>query len=157
MIYNKLFIKRFCHVLHEIDNQTDAESLFYQYLPEVDIRCDMFGFLNIALKGESTDWKDHTVRIGMIDEKWVVISSPFASLVEKENSKVENHLTKLLKGISIKPDYAMIYNNLGLLFINHLSNSEKAKEFYNQILSYKKSNEKIILETQKRLRRDFSE
>ncbi len=34
---------------------------------------------------------------------------------------------------------------------------QKAKEFYNQILSYEKSNEKIILETQKRLRRDFSE
>ena len=34
---------------------------------------------------------------------------------------------------------------------------QKAKEFYNQILSYKKSNENILIKTQKRLRRDFSE
>ena len=34
---------------------------------------------------------------------------------------------------------------------------QKAKEFYNQILSYKKSNNKIVQEAQKRLRRDFSE
>ena len=34
---------------------------------------------------------------------------------------------------------------------------QKAKEFYNQILKYEKSNEKIITEAQKRLRRDFGE
>jgi len=34
---------------------------------------------------------------------------------------------------------------------------QKAKEFYSQILSYKKSNENILTETQKRLRRDFGE
>ena len=34
---------------------------------------------------------------------------------------------------------------------------QKAKEFYNQILDNEKSNEKILLETRKRLNRDFSE
>ena len=34
---------------------------------------------------------------------------------------------------------------------------QKAKEFYNQILNFEKSNEKIVKETQKRLNRDFSE
>ena len=34
---------------------------------------------------------------------------------------------------------------------------QKAKEFYNQILDNKKSNENILLETKKRLSRDFSE
>ena len=34
---------------------------------------------------------------------------------------------------------------------------QKAKEFYNQILNFEKSNEKIVQETQKRLSRDFSE
>ena len=34
---------------------------------------------------------------------------------------------------------------------------QKAKDFYNQILNFKKSNEDIVIETQKRLNRDFSE
>ena len=34
---------------------------------------------------------------------------------------------------------------------------QKAREFYNQIISLENSNENIKLETQKRLRRDFSE
>ena len=34
---------------------------------------------------------------------------------------------------------------------------QKAREFYNQILDYEKSNEKILIETRKRLSRDFSE
>ena len=34
---------------------------------------------------------------------------------------------------------------------------QKAKEFYNQILNYKKSNKKILRDTRKRLNRDFSE
>ena len=34
---------------------------------------------------------------------------------------------------------------------------QKPKEFYSQILDYKKSNENILTETRKRLNRDFSE
>jgi len=34
---------------------------------------------------------------------------------------------------------------------------QKAKDFYNQILNFEKSNESIVIETQKRLNRDFSE
>ena len=34
---------------------------------------------------------------------------------------------------------------------------QKAKEFYNQILNFEKSNESIVMETQRRLSRDFSE
>ena len=37
------------------------------------------------------------------------------------------------------------------------SQKQKAKEFYNRILDYKKSNENILIETRKRLSRDFSE
>ena len=33
----------------------------------------------------------------------------------------------------------------------------KAREFYNKILNYEKSNKNIVLETQKRLSIDFSE
>ena len=35
--------------------------------------------------------------------------------------------------------------------------AKKAREFYDQILNFKKSNENIVREAQKRLRRDFSE
>ena len=39
----------------------------------------------------------------------------------------------------------------------HKNQKQKAKEFYNQILSFEKSNQNIKLEAQKRLRQDFSE
>ena len=35
--------------------------------------------------------------------------------------------------------------------------NQKAKEFYNKILESEKSNKSIIIETKKRLSRDFSE
>ena len=35
--------------------------------------------------------------------------------------------------------------------------NQKAKEFYNQILNFEKSNQNIKLEAQKRLSQDFSE
>ena len=38
-----------------------------------------------------------------------------------------------------------------------MNQNQKAKEFYNQILSYKKSNQNIKLEAQKRLSQNFSE
>ena len=34
---------------------------------------------------------------------------------------------------------------------------QKAKEFYNQILNYNKSNDSILVEAKKRLNRDLSE
>ena len=39
----------------------------------------------------------------------------------------------------------------------HRNEKQKAREFYDQILNFKKSNENIVREAQKRLRRDFSE
>ena len=88
----------FCYLIQEIDNQTDAESLIFSTFPEFDVECDMFGFLCIARKGKSTKWSDFVVRIGMVKDKWLVISSPFADLVEKENSSVRKHIKRLLRG-----------------------------------------------------------
>ena len=39
----------------------------------------------------------------------------------------------------------------------HNNQKQKSKEFFNLILSYEKSNENIIIETQRRMNRDFSE
>jgi len=72
--------------------------------------------------------------------------------------ETENNLIAILKPV-INSDSVWKSHSLYLIaeYFFDKNQKEKAKEFYNQILSYKKSNEKIILETQKRLRRDFSE
>jgi len=72
--------------------------------------------------------------------------------------ETENNLITILKPV-INSDSVWKSHALYLMaeYFFDKNQKQKAKEFYNQILSYKKSNEKIILETQKRLRRDFSE
>tara|TARA_B110000014_G_scaffold199758_1_gene149130 strand:- start:739 stop:1383 length:645 start_codon:yes stop_codon:yes gene_type:complete len=72
--------------------------------------------------------------------------------------ETENNLITILKPV-INSDSVWKSHALYLMaeYFFDKNQKQKAKEFYNQILSYEKSNEKIILETQKRLRRDFSE
>ena len=72
--------------------------------------------------------------------------------------ETENNLITILKPV-INSDSVWKSHVLYLIaeYFFDKNQKQKAKEFYNQILSYEKSNEKIILETQKRLRRDFSE
>ena len=72
--------------------------------------------------------------------------------------ETENNLITILKPV-INSDSVWKSHALYLIaeYFFDKNQKQKAKEFYNQILSYEKSNEKIILETQKRLRRDFSE
>ena len=70
----------------------------------------------------------------------------------------ENNLIKILNPI-INSDSLWKSHALYLMaeYFFDKNQKQKAKEFYNQILNYKKSNENILLETQKRLNRDFSE
>ena len=72
--------------------------------------------------------------------------------------ETENNLIAILKPV-INSDSVWKSHALYLMaeYFFDKNQKQKAKEFYNQILSYEKSNEKIILITQKRLRRDFSE
>jgi len=72
--------------------------------------------------------------------------------------ETENNLIAILKPV-INSDSVWKSHALYLMaeYFFDKNQKQKAKEFYNQILSYEKSNEKIILVTQKRLRRDFSE
>jgi len=72
--------------------------------------------------------------------------------------ETENNLIAILKPV-INSDSVWKSHALYLMaeYFFDKNQKQKAKEFYNQILSYEKSNEKIILATQKRLRRDFSE
>ena len=72
--------------------------------------------------------------------------------------ETENNLIAILKPI-INSDSIWKSHALYLMaeYLFDKNQKQKAKEFYNQILSYKKSNNKIVQETQKRLRRDFSE
>ena len=74
------------------------------------------------------------------------------------NFETENNLIKILNPV-INSDSVWKSHALYLLaeYFFDKNQKQKAKEFYSQILSYKKSNENILTETQKRLRRDFGE
>ena len=74
------------------------------------------------------------------------------------NFETENNLIKILNPV-INSDSVWKSHALYLLaeYFFDKNQKQKAKEFYNQILNYKKSNEKIVTEAQKRLRRDFGE
>tara|TARA_Y100001970_G_scaffold286678_1_gene409465 strand:- start:2743 stop:3387 length:645 start_codon:yes stop_codon:yes gene_type:complete len=72
--------------------------------------------------------------------------------------ETENNLIKILSPI-INSDSVWKSHALYLLaeYFFDKNQKQKAKEFYSQILNYEKSNENILIETQKRLNRDFSE
>ncbi len=72
--------------------------------------------------------------------------------------ETENNLIKILNPI-INSDSVWKSHALYLLaeYFFNKNQKQKAKEFYSQILDYKKSNENILKETRKRLSRDFSE
>ena len=74
------------------------------------------------------------------------------------NFETENTLIKILSPV-INSESVWKSHALYLLaeYFFDKNQKQKAKEFYNQILNYSKSNEKIVIETQKRLRRDYGE
>ena len=72
--------------------------------------------------------------------------------------ETENNLIKILNPV-LNSDSVWKSHALYLMaeYFFDKGQNQKAKEFYEQILNYKNSNEKIVLETQKRLQRDLSE
>ena len=61
----------FCNQLELIDNQTDAESLAFHYLPTSEVWVDELGF--VCIQNESTKG---CVRIGLKkDDSWCTIST----------------------------------------------------------------------------------
>ena len=77
----------------------------------------------------------------------------FNSDFENENNLI-NILNPLINSNSVWKSHALY---LMAEYFFDKNEKQKAKEFYNQILNFEKSNEKIVQETQKRLSRDFSE
>tara|TARA_B100002051_G_scaffold108236_1_gene103245 strand:+ start:1033 stop:1677 length:645 start_codon:yes stop_codon:yes gene_type:complete len=77
----------------------------------------------------------------------------FNSDFENENNLI-NILNPVINSNSVWKSHALY---LMAEYFFYKNEKQKAKEFYNQILNFEKSNEKIIQETQKRLSRDFSE
>tara|TARA_B100001741_G_C16392163_1_gene522990 strand:- start:219 stop:863 length:645 start_codon:yes stop_codon:yes gene_type:complete len=72
--------------------------------------------------------------------------------------EIENNLIEILKPI-INSDSIWKSHALYLIAEYFFDKNQKlkAREFYNKILNYEKSNKNIVLETQKRLSIDFSE
>ena len=77
----------------------------------------------------------------------------FNSDFENENNLI-NILNPVIYSNSVWKSHALY---LMAEYFFDKNEKQKAKEFYNQILNFEKSNEKIVQETQKRLSRDFSE
>ena len=77
----------------------------------------------------------------------------FNSDFEDENNLI-NILNPVINSNSVWKSHALY---LIAEYFFYKNEKKKAKEFYNQILNFEKSNEKIVKETQKRLNRDFSE
>tara|TARA_B100000287_G_scaffold421301_1_gene461809 strand:+ start:506 stop:1150 length:645 start_codon:yes stop_codon:yes gene_type:complete len=77
----------------------------------------------------------------------------FNSNFENENNLI-NILNPVINSNSVWKSHALY---LMAEYFFDKNEKQKAKEFYNQILNFEKSNEKIVQETQKRLSRDFSE
>tara|TARA_R110000824_G_scaffold148920_4_gene318902 strand:- start:2504 stop:2776 length:273 start_codon:yes stop_codon:yes gene_type:complete len=81
----------FCNQLELIDNQTDAESLAFHYLPTDAVWVDELGF--VCIQNEKTRG---CVRIGLKkDDSWCAISTPFSDLVEKHSVPIREHLKRL--------------------------------------------------------------
>ena len=74
------------------------------------------------------------------------------------NFESENNLIAILNPV-INSDSVWKSHALYLIaeYFMNKNQKQKAKEFYNQILNYKKSNNSILVEAKKRLYRDFSE
>ena len=74
------------------------------------------------------------------------------------NFDTENNLIKILNPV-INSDSIWKSHALYLMaeYFFDKNQNQKAKEFYNKILESEKSNKSIIIETKKRLSRDFSE
>ena len=85
----------------------------------------------------------------LITYKKVLFNSDF----ENENNLI-NILNPVINSNSVWKSHALY---LMAEYFFDKNEKQKAKEFYNQILNFEKSNEKIVQETQKRLSRDFSE
>ena len=77
----------------------------------------------------------------------------FNSDFENENNLI-NILNPVINSNSVWKSHALY---LMAEYFFDKNEKQKAKEFYNQILNFEKSNEKIVQETQNRLSRDFSE
>ena len=77
----------------------------------------------------------------------------FNSDFEDENNLI-NILNPVINSNSVWKSHALY---LIAEYFFYKNEKQKAKEFYNQIINFQKSNEEIIKETQKRLNRDFSE
>jgi hypothetical protein len=80
----------FCNQVDGIDNQTDAQSLAFQYLPFLTVSVDGLGFLELKNKNNLR------VRLGLVGKRWRVMSTPFRSLVERDNSNPKEHLNMLV-------------------------------------------------------------
>ena len=72
--------------------------------------------------------------------------------------ETENNLINILKPV-INSESVWKSHALYLIaeYFFDKNEKQKAKDFYNQILNFEKSNENIVIETQRRLSRDFSE
>ena len=111
----------------------------------------------ISSKNEINDYFNTIINDVNLDKeiKYLIIykKALFNSENQNENELLEM-INPLLKSDNIWKSHALY---LMAEYFFDKNQNQKAKEFFNKILEYEKSNKNIIIETKKRLSRDFSE
>ena len=155
--YNNISIK------YNISNKTNVKSELIEIIKEKNSTYSPLA-LYFIIDNEIESSNDEINRFFDLIINEVKLDKEIKNLIIYEKGlfnaefQSENNLINILNPV-INSDSVWKSHALYLMaeYFFDKSQKQKAKEFYNRILDYKKSNENILIETRKRLSRDFSE
>ena len=144
---DKMYVKsKFIEIINEKDSTYSPLALYFIIDNEIDASKEEINkYFDVII--EETNLEKEIKNL--IIYKKGLFNADYVS----ENSLIQI-LNPLINSDSVWKSHALYLMAEYFLYKNQ---KQKAKEFYNQILSFEKSNQNIKLETQKRLRQDFSE
>ncbi len=144
---DKMYVKsKLIEIINEKDSTYSPLALYFIIDNEIDASKEEINkYFDVMIKETNLEKEIKN----LIIYKKGLFNADYVS----ENSLIQI-LNPLINSDSVWKSHALYLMAEYFLYKNQ---RQKAKEFYNQILSFEKSNQNIKLETQKRLRQDFSE